>query len=91
MTTPVERIAIVIPCHRVVGGNGSLTGFGGGLDVQVHPVISIRAFQFDYLRTHLHRDRPNMLADQIPALKDWQNSYRFLVGVTFRLGERQVR
>ena len=25
-------IAIIIPCHRVVGSNGSLTGFGGGLD-----------------------------------------------------------
>ena len=24
-------IAIVIPCHRVVGANGSLTGYGGGL------------------------------------------------------------
>ncbi|MDR0840442.1 MAG: methylated-DNA--[protein]-cysteine S-methyltransferase [Christensenellaceae bacterium] len=24
-------IAIVIPCHRVVGANGALTGFGGGL------------------------------------------------------------
>ncbi|MBW1814287.1 MAG: methylated-DNA--[protein]-cysteine S-methyltransferase, partial [Deltaproteobacteria bacterium] len=27
-------IAIVIPCHRVIGSNGSLTGFGGGLDVK---------------------------------------------------------
>ena len=25
-------IAIIIPCHRVIGANGSLTGFGGGLD-----------------------------------------------------------
>ena len=25
-------IAIVVPCHRVIGSNGSLTGFGGGLD-----------------------------------------------------------
>ena len=25
-------IAIVIPCHRVVGSDGSLTGYGGGLD-----------------------------------------------------------
>ncbi|WP_244596046.1 methylated-DNA--[protein]-cysteine S-methyltransferase [Pseudidiomarina aestuarii] len=25
-------ISIVIPCHRVVGSNGSLTGYGGGLD-----------------------------------------------------------
>ena len=25
-------IGIIIPCHRVVGTNGSLTGYGGGLD-----------------------------------------------------------
>jgi len=25
-------ISIVIPCHRVIGSNGSLTGYGGGLD-----------------------------------------------------------
>ncbi|MGO9467005.1 MAG: methylated-DNA--[protein]-cysteine S-methyltransferase [Isosphaeraceae bacterium] len=24
-------IAIVIPCHRVIGANGSLTGYGGGI------------------------------------------------------------
>ena len=24
-------IAIVIPCHRVIGSNGKLTGYGGGL------------------------------------------------------------
>ena len=27
-------IPIVLPCHRVVGANGSLTGYGGGLDVK---------------------------------------------------------
>ena len=26
-----NRIAIVIPCHRVIGEDGSLTGYGGGL------------------------------------------------------------
>lgn len=26
-----NRIAIVIPCHRIVGADGSLTGYGGGL------------------------------------------------------------
>lgn len=26
-----NRIAIVIPCHRVIGADGSLTGYGGGL------------------------------------------------------------
>jgi methylated-DNA-[protein]-cysteine S-methyltransferase len=25
-------IAIIVPCHRVIGANGSLTGFGGGLE-----------------------------------------------------------
>ncbi len=23
---------IIIPCHRVIGSNGNLVGFGGGLD-----------------------------------------------------------
>ena len=27
-------IMIVIPCHRVIGKNGSLVGFGGGVDVK---------------------------------------------------------
>jgi methylated-DNA-[protein]-cysteine S-methyltransferase len=27
---------IVVPCHRVVGANGSLTGFAGGLDRKQH-------------------------------------------------------
>ncbi|TMK68899.1 MAG: methylated-DNA--[protein]-cysteine S-methyltransferase [Actinobacteria bacterium] len=27
-------LPIVLPCHRVIGANGSLTGFGGGLDVK---------------------------------------------------------
>jgi len=27
-------LPIVIPCHRVIGADGSLTGFGGGLDTK---------------------------------------------------------
>jgi methylated-DNA-[protein]-cysteine S-methyltransferase len=27
-------IAIIVPCHRVIGANGSLTGFGGGLPIK---------------------------------------------------------
>ena len=33
-TMRTNPIPIVIPCHRIVGSNGSLTGFGGGLDVK---------------------------------------------------------
>jgi len=29
-----NRIPIVLPCHRVVGATGSLTGYAGGLDVK---------------------------------------------------------
>jgi methylated-DNA-[protein]-cysteine S-methyltransferase len=28
-------ISIIIPCHRVVGANGSLTGYAGGLDNKI--------------------------------------------------------
>ena len=27
-------VPIVLPCHRVIGADGSLTGFGGGLDLK---------------------------------------------------------
>jgi methylated-DNA-[protein]-cysteine S-methyltransferase len=27
-------LPVVLPCHRVIGADGSLTGFGGGLDVK---------------------------------------------------------
>jgi methylated-DNA-[protein]-cysteine S-methyltransferase len=27
-------IAIIVPCHRVIGASGKLTGFGGGLDIK---------------------------------------------------------
>jgi len=27
-----NRISIIIPCHRVIGSDGSLTGYGGGLE-----------------------------------------------------------
>jgi methylated-DNA-[protein]-cysteine S-methyltransferase len=27
-----NKIAIIVPCHRVIGSDGSLTGYAGGLD-----------------------------------------------------------
>jgi methylated-DNA-[protein]-cysteine S-methyltransferase len=29
-------VAIVVPCHRVIGSSGRLTGFAGGLDAKAH-------------------------------------------------------
>ena len=30
-----NSVSIVIPCHRVVGANGSLTGYAGGIDKKI--------------------------------------------------------
>ncbi len=38
-------VPIVLPCHRIVGADGSLTGFGGGLPVKEHLLGLERAQQ----------------------------------------------
>ena len=30
-----NSISIIIPCHRVIGSDGSLTGYAGGLDKKI--------------------------------------------------------
>ena len=30
-----NEISVIIPCHRVVGANGSLTGYAGGIDKKI--------------------------------------------------------
>ena len=34
MANHVNPLAIVVPCHRVVGSSGKLTGYAGGLEVK---------------------------------------------------------
>ncbi len=34
LATGQNPISIIVPCHRVVGANGALTGYGGGLDAK---------------------------------------------------------
>ena len=41
-------IPIVIPCHRVIGSNGSLVGFGGGLEMKKF-LLRLEARQGDLL------------------------------------------
>lgn len=36
MANSKNPIPIIIPCHRIIGKDGSLTGFGGGLAVKKH-------------------------------------------------------
>lgn len=41
-------IAIVVPCHRVIGSNGELVGFGGG--------VSIKKFLLEHERKYKSRN-----------------------------------
>jgi len=34
MANSKNPIPIIVPCHRIIGKDGSLTGFGGGLEVK---------------------------------------------------------
>ncbi len=74
--------------YTLVSDSGYGFAFGGGVDIKVHPNISIRAFQFDYVRTHMSRDRHDLLPgdQQLPVLPSWQKSYRFTVGVVLHFG-----
>ncbi len=38
-------IAIVIPCHRVIGANGKLVGYGGGLHIKEHLLALERQYR----------------------------------------------
>ena len=45
-------VAVVVPCHRVIGADGSLTGYGGGIERK------------EWLLRHegaLDRDRPSLI------------------------------
>ena len=30
-----NRISVIVPCHRVIGSNGNLTGYAGGIDKKI--------------------------------------------------------
>lgn len=36
MANGLNPISIIIPCHRVIGSNDDLVGFGGGIEKKVH-------------------------------------------------------
>jgi opacity protein-like surface antigen len=70
--------------------NGFASAVGGGVDWHVHPTISVRLVQFDWIRTKLSRDNVDFspVQGELPILKGWQDNYRFSCGVTFRFGQK---
>jgi methylated-DNA-[protein]-cysteine S-methyltransferase len=41
-------IPIIVPCHRVIGSNGNLTGFGGGLPIK-KKLLALESRQLSFL------------------------------------------
>ncbi len=39
-----NRISIIVPCHRVVGSNGSMTGYAGGINRKIELLKLEKAF-----------------------------------------------
>jgi len=57
-------ICIIIPCHRVIGSNGSLTGYGGGIKNKVallsHEKIDMKKYTIPtaaWIRTEYTKPR----------------------------------
>jgi methylated-DNA-[protein]-cysteine S-methyltransferase len=44
----LNPIPIIIPCHRVIGSNGDLTGFGGGLPTK-KKLLALESRQLSFL------------------------------------------
>lgn len=42
-----NQIAVIVPCHRVIGASGSLTGYAGGLDVK-HALLTLEKAHLNY-------------------------------------------
>jgi methylated-DNA-[protein]-cysteine S-methyltransferase len=49
MANSANPIAVIVPCHRVIGASGSLTGYGGGLDRKTWLLDHERAWRRDSL------------------------------------------
>lgn len=45
-----NRISVIIPCHRVVGAGGSLTGYAGGIDKKIQLLTLEKADQAGLFR-----------------------------------------
>jgi len=46
-------LSIIVPCHRVIGANGTLTGFAGGLEVKTY-LLELESKSASTSNTQLH-------------------------------------
>lgn len=50
MANGANPLSIIVPCHRVIGSNGDMTGYGGGVET--------KRFLLDLERRHADRHSP---------------------------------
>jgi methylated-DNA-[protein]-cysteine S-methyltransferase len=79
-------IAVVVPCHRVIGANGTLTGYGGGLQrkrwLLAHERAHSRQPDELYDRIDIRKQRGRAVSASGRAAGDcWQDWYRALSNV----------
>ena len=76
----------------VARDSGFAWSLGGGLDWRIHPAISLRIVQFDWIRSNLSRDNKDFSPQQgsLPIVSGWQDNYRFSIGFSFQLGEKRT-
>ncbi len=73
-------ISIITPCHRVIGANGKLTGFAGGLEVKAR-LLALEAPQpelpeLQMAGTRGAAQRPKAKAGARAAREHWQHESR---------------
>ena len=62
-----NSISLIIPCHRVVGANGSLTGYTGGIDKKVRLLQMEGAMMQDlFVKNDVFVRHNNILAATVP-------------------------
>lgn len=70
MANHSNPVSIIIPCHRVIGSDGSLTGYGGGLDKKIYLLqlegIDIRGQENDGM--------PKIKAEEIISSAIWMGT-----------------
>ena len=64
-------LCLIVPCHRVVGSNGSLTGFGGGIDMKVKLLEHEHAMKDSFKRPK----KGTALEGDPEAARAWHDAY----------------
>lgn len=62
-------ISLIVPCHRVVGGNGSLTGYAGGLEKKVQLLQMERSLASPALEEMRKDSSSKQFVDDFPFVK----------------------